>query len=60
MTTQLAQLEIPHKEWLYHRAGELGITKHALEMQIHRGRHPKPEIRAVNKRVMFVALGKRW
>ena len=35
-------IEIPYKEWLHNEAEKLGISIHALEVRLHRGRHPYP------------------
>lgn len=54
MTAQPQPNEVFHKEWLHTRAEELGIRPPTLAMRIFRGKHPKPTVRRVNQRVIFV------
>jgi hypothetical protein len=34
--------KITYREWLVNEAKTLGISCHALEMRLHRGKHPYP------------------
>ena len=40
--TARVTIEIPFKEWLHNEAVKLGISPHALDMRLSRGRHPYP------------------
>jgi hypothetical protein len=58
MATPIPQMhdnEMPYKEWLFDRAKQLGISKGYLANGISSGRYPRPQIRTINKRVMFVS-----
>lgn len=42
------------KMWLFEEAERLGISKHALEMRIHRGKHTLPPCRKVHAKLIYV------
>ena len=46
--------EIPYKVWLIEKAEPLGISIGAMHNRIWRGLIPKPQMRKVNSRVIFV------
>ena len=46
--------EMEYKNWLVMKCDELGIKRSTLEMRISRGTYPKPVMRKVNQRVLFV------
>jgi hypothetical protein len=52
--------ERTYKEWLIDRASELGIPVPTLFMRITRGTHPRPMLRRVNARVIFVIEETKW
>lgn len=48
--------EIPLKEWLQTQGDLHGVGPNAINMKIKRGTMPKPPMRRVNKRVIFVRV----
>lgn len=48
--------EIPFKQWLHDTAEKLGITPHALEARLWRGKHPKPRMRIAGRNNRFVKV----
>lgn len=48
--------EVPLKIWIQEQAEKFGVSTTAIHMKILRGKMPRPPMRRVNKRVIFVRV----